>query len=151
MKSMYPTRHRLSRIQKQQGSMLFISVFVIVIMAMLGLTMTNLLATSAESVVYESLGLKAMNAAKSGLEVRISAAFPLASSSAVATCEGAVGDAVAKDLSTVNGLEGCSYSTQCQTDTSSSLIQYYRFSSTGQCIVSDVVVSRTIAVDARTL
>lgn len=131
--------------------MLFISVFVIVVMAMLGLTMTNMLATSAESVVYESLGLKAMNAARTGLEIRVSAAFPLQVSGATPLCEAAPVGAVAMNLNAIDGLQGCSYSTSCQSDNSSSKVTYYRFSSTGQCSVSDVVVSRTVAVDARTL
>lgn len=127
--------------------MLFISVFVIVVMGMLGLTLTNILATSAESVAYEVLGLKALNAARTGLEVKISDAFPLESSSSSPNC----GLSTNVTLSAVSGLEGCSFTAQCQADSSIGGMTYYRFSSTGQCIMSDVIVSRTVAVDARTL
>lgn len=144
MKSISQIRHSLLNRRSERGSMLFISVFVIVVMGMLGLTLTNMLATSAQSVVYESLGLKALNAARTGLEVNLSRTFPLSTSAAL-PCQ------VSESLSNVPGLEGCSYTANCQLDNSSSLINYYRFTSTGQCSVSDVVVSRTVAVDARSL
>lgn len=152
MKYIFPIRRNssckaISGPNRQQGSMLYISVFVIVVMGMLGLTLTNILATSAESVAYEVLGLRALNSAKTGLEVVISDTFPLQTSSSSSNC-GSTGDV---SLNGISGLNGCQYNAECQADSSLGAITYYRFSSTGQCSVSGVVVSRTVAVDARTL
>ncbi len=153
MKYIFPIRRNSNPLvgrqnkHKQQGSMLFISVFVIVVLGMLGLTLTNLLATSAESVAYEVMGLKALNAARSGLEVQISRAFPLESSSSASNCN----TTIDLSLTAVPGLEGCSARAECREDSSLGVITYYRFSSTGECVVSDVIVSRTVAVDARSL
>ncbi len=132
---------------KQQGSMLFISVFVILVMGMLGITLTNILSTSEDSIVYENLGLKALNAARSGLDIKISEAFPLLQGEPEQCDNGPVSVAFVN----VVGLENCSYTAVCQSDNSISGISYFRFSSTGVCSVSDIVVSRTVAVDARKL
>lgn len=134
--------------QKQRGGMLFISVFVIIVLGMLGMTLTSLLATSAETVTYEVLGLRALNAARSGLETQISLAFPLNTLPAQPV--------VCTDNNQIlsgAGFNGCRFEAKCISETSvgSSGITYYRFSSTGTCTSSGVTVNRTVAVDARTL
>lgn len=134
--------------QSQRGGMLFISVFVIIVLGMLGMTLTNLLATSAETITYEVLGLRALNAAKSGLEVQISLAFPLNTSPPQPT--------VCTDNNQTlvgTGFNSCSFNAKCieETGVGSSGITYYRFSSTGTCTSSGITVNRTVAVDARTL
>jgi len=126
--------------------MLFISVFVIVVLGMLGITLTGLLATSAESVTYEVLGLRALNAARSGLEVQVSLAFPLDTSSAPASACGTNNQNLSGE-----GFNGCSFSADCDdVGVGSNGITYFRFSSTGTCTLSGITVNRTVAVDART-
>lgn len=132
---------------KQRGSMLFISVFVIVVLGMLGITLTSLLATSAESVTYEVLGLRALNAARSGLEVQVALAFPLDTSAATPAICGTSTQALSGQ-----GFDGCQFNAQCarEQNVGSNGITYYRFSSTGTCTISGITVNRTVAVDART-
>ena len=127
--------------------MLFISVFVIVVLGMLGITLTGLLATSAESVTYEVLGLRALNAARSGLEVQVALAFPLDTSSAPASACGSNNQNLSGE-----GFNGCSFNAECarEQNVGSNGITYYRFSSTGTCTLSGITVNRTVAVDART-
>ncbi|MCY7295264.1 hypothetical protein [Alteromonas sp. a30] len=153
MKSTFPIRLKCghasvtSAPSNQRGSMLFISVFVIVVLGMLGMTLTNILSTSEDSVVYESLGLRALNAARSGLDIKIADAFPLLSTDSE-QCDSGPSNV---SFNNIAGLEGCSYTAICQSDNSINGINYFRFSSTGVCVISDVVVSRTVAVDARKL
>ena len=72
---------------KQKGSMLVIAVFVIIVFSLLGLTLTKLLASSSDAIIHEVYGQRALNAARSGVEQAISAAFPL--SSGTASCNAA--------------------------------------------------------------
>jgi len=130
----------------QRGSMLVISLFIIVIMAILGLSMIKLLSASAQSVVYEVYGQRALNAARSGMEQSLAAAFPI-SGPGDAQCNTKTED----DFAATAGLNNCSYTSSCQlipvTDRDHSY-RYYRVSSTGTCTAGNVVVSRSVSVDA---
>jgi MSHA biogenesis protein MshP len=124
----------------QQGSMLVIALFVIIVLALLGLTMTRLLSSSSESIIYEVLGQRALNAARSGIECAVAAEFG-------AGCSNPDN----KDLSGVAGLDSCSYSV---TETPPKPITdggrtftYLTFTSTGQCTAGKVKVARFIYVD----
>ncbi len=63
--------------QNQRGSMLVISLFVIVVMGLLVLTLIRLLSASSDTLIYEVYGLRAHQAAKSGLELKLTEVFPL--------------------------------------------------------------------------
>jgi MSHA biogenesis protein MshP len=132
--------------QRQQGSMLVIALFVIVVLAYLGLTVTKLLSASTDNVIYEVLGQRALNAARTGVECRIATTFPIAGAS-----NPYCGTGVIPDLNNVAGLENCQYTASVNektvTDGSKSL-SYFQFSSTGQCAVGNIVVSRTVYIDA---
>lgn len=156
MKSIFKIPHSFTRkksrsMNKQQGNMLFISIFTILILGFLGLSLTSIIASTADSVVYETLGIKALNAARSGLEAKVAEQFPL--SGGTARCDG-TGESPLNSptsFSSVTGFEGCSYSASCESVSGlPSGVEYYRFSSLGQCDFGDVVVSRTVAVDAGT-
>ena len=62
--------------KRQRGSMLVMTLFIIIILAFLGITMVNLLSSSNQSVVYEVLGARAKMAAQSGVQRLLSTAFP---------------------------------------------------------------------------
>ena len=72
-------QHRGQR--KQRGSMLVIALFIIIVLAILGLAMLRMLAASADSVVSEVYGQRALNAARAGVERSIAAAFPVVGAS----------------------------------------------------------------------
>ncbi|MFT4993404.1 MAG: MSHA biogenesis protein MshP [Paraglaciecola sp.] len=140
---------RLNRGQprlEQQGSMLIIALFLIIVMALLGLTLSRLLSASSDAIIYEVYGQRALNAANAGSEAQIALTFPV---SGVASCSTTIGPTI--DFSSVPGLEGCAVSAQC---TQFSVVDggvtltYYKFSSTGTCKAGDVVATRTLQVDA---
>lgn len=130
--------------KKQQGSMLVIALFVIIIMALLGLTMVRLLSASADAVIHEVYGVRALNAAQSSLEISIRQAFP-------ATQDGAsVCTSSSYTFNAIPGLQNCTASATCTliTGFEDETIEYYRFQSTGFCSAGKVTASRTVAVDA---
>lgn len=126
---------------KQRGSMLVIALFVIIVFALLGLTMTRLLSSSSETVIYEVLGQRALNAGRAGIECAVAGEFG-------AGCE----NPVSKAFSDVAGLEKCQYSVikdgpKTITD-GGKTFNYFAFTSTGQCREGKINVTRTVYVDA---
>ena len=136
--------HMIYSINTQRGSMLVISLFIIIIMALLGLTMVRLLTASADAVIHEVYGARALLAAQSALEQTLKDTFPL-------TQDGAsVCGAQSIDFAAVTGLENCSAVSSCSLTTGyvGETIQYYHFQSIGICSAGKVTASRTVAVDA---
>ena len=141
---MYPRRHSQNLAatpSSQHGSMLVIALFVIIVLALLGLTMTRLLSSTSETIIYEVLGQRAINAAKSGIECAVAAKFG-------AGCSNPDN----KELSGVAGLESCSYSvveTPPKTITDGGkTFTYLTFTGTGQCTAGKINVTRFVYVDA---
>ncbi|KXI30113.1 hypothetical protein [Paraglaciecola hydrolytica] len=134
-----------SSFKKQRGSMLVIALFVIVVLAFLGLTLTKLLSGTNDNVIYEVLGQRAHNAARTGIECRLAEAFPIVGATAYCST------ATPPNFDSVKGFENCRYdstaSTKIVKDGSKSL-NYVQFSSTGTCEVGNIVVSRTVYIDA---
>jgi MSHA biogenesis protein MshP len=125
----------------QQGSMLVIALFVIIVLALLGLTMTRLLSSTSETIIHEVMGQRAINAARSGIECAVAAKLGTGCSNP---------DEI--DFSGVPGLENCSYSvteTPPKTITDGGrTFTYLTFTSTGQCTAGKVNVTRFVYVDA---
>lgn len=147
----------LNRLKKQRGSMLVISIFVILVMSLLGLAMTRILSSASEAIVYEVYGLRALNAARTGLERSVAQAFYLVpgDSSCVATIDSET-DFPESDIVPVHpgfnnlaGLQNCKFVATCTSFSNINGQDYFRFRSTGSCTIDNVVVSRTVAVDAR--
>jgi MSHA biogenesis protein MshP len=124
-----------------QGSMLIIALFVIIVLALLGLTMTRLLSSSSETIIYEVLGQRAINAARSGIECAVADEFG-------AGCD----NPAFKDLSGVVGLENCSYrvveATPKTITDGGRTFTYLTFTGTGQCTAGKINVTRIVYVDA---
>lgn len=140
---MYPN----IRPNRQRGSMLIISLFVIIVLALLGVTLTRMLAATSQTTVVEVAGLRALTAAQSGAQVILLQAFPL--NAPIQDCNATF---TSPNLfSNIDGLIGCSYSAACTTETVNKdgvANNYYRFSSVGQCVVGELIVSRQVSLDA---
>jgi|TARA_B110000240_G_scaffold195005_1_gene243708 MSHA biogenesis protein MshP len=142
----WPKDHaNFSRV-KQKGSMLMIALFVIIVFALLGLTLTKLLSSSTDAIIHEVYGQRALNAANAGIEQALSSVFPL--SPGTSSCIAAPALPVAFN-GNIKGLENCSYVAGCQTInvTDNATYTYYRFESTGSCQAGDIRVSRRINID----
>ncbi|NQY87091.1 MAG: pilus assembly PilX N-terminal domain-containing protein [Colwellia sp.] len=131
--------------QYQQGSALIIAVFIIVIMTLLGTALVRMISSSAETVVYEVLGIRAYQAAQSGLQRKLVEVFPL---------EPANGDCKAPvlyDFSAIQGLENCQAINVGCTESVILDVTYYTITSTGRCEVGGVLTTRVLEVKARRL
>ncbi|WP_240485133.1 type II secretory pathway protein [Aestuariibacter salexigens] len=132
---------------RQRGSLLVISLFVLIVGALLGVTMVRLLSASSQSVIYEVTGQRAFNAANSGLQQLLAGSFPVGGSPTV--CNGTITSDAA--FSQIDGLQNCQYEARCSTTellVAGQTRQYVRLSSTGYCAAGSVIVSRTVAADA---
>jgi MSHA biogenesis protein MshP len=129
----------------QRGGMIVISLFVIVVLGLLGLTVTRLLSSSSETIIFEVLGQRAINAARAGIECKIAIKFPITAPSNPYCSE-----ADNKAFNNVPGLENCSYVTTVQETTITDGLKTFlisKFSSTGQCSGGTVIVNRTLYAD----
>jgi len=124
----------------QNGSMLVIALFVIIVLALLGLTMIRLLSSSSEAIVHEVLGQRALNAARAGIECAVANEFG-------SGCN----HAISKTFTGVSGLENCSYNvtpTSKLIEDGSKSFTYLSYSATGQCTAGKINVTRLLFVDA---
>lgn len=152
MKHICATRPSGRRLLKQRGNMLIISIFSIVVLSALGISMARLNASSSSSIVYEVYGLKALNAARSGLDQKFLDVFE-GQTGDLARCDADGSNSslwVEQDFNTTSGLENCRVVALC-TVTVVDGKGYFRFESQGICELEDdgMVVSRTLATDGR--
>ncbi len=134
-------------LQRQQGSMLVIALFVIIVLAMLGATMSKMVIASNMSVVTDLTGLRAKHAANAGLEVLGGMAFPL--DTPIQTCNSTINSNA--DFSAITGFGNCTYTASCNSISvtkNGNQHYFYRFTSEGACQVGDSIVSRTLSVEA---
>lgn len=131
----------------QQGSMLVVALFVMIVVSLLGITLVTTLTSTSQALTYDVAGTRAYQAARSGMEqVKASA---LKQGTEPATCVGSQASPPA--LSSVDGLVNCQYTTQCTTTDVSkdgTAYRYYRFSSRGTCRFGERWASRMVRDDA---
>lgn len=132
--------------QKQTGSALVIAVFIMTVMLLIASSLIKLLESNAEGVAYEVIGTRAFMAARTGAQKQLSEVFPL--NGAASSCPANI---PVIDLSLIEGLETCSASVTCSVSTGIDGVNYYLIESTGSCNAAQVVTSRTIQVEARSL
>lgn len=129
-----------AKISTQRGSMLVIALFVIIVLALLGLTMTRLQSSSSEAIIHEVLGQRALNAARAGIECAVAKQF-----------ENVCDYPETKTFDGVPGLENCSYEvdkTSKNIVDESKTFTYWTFTSTGTCTAGKINVTRNIYIDA---
>jgi MSHA biogenesis protein MshP len=144
---MYPKIIQINN-QHQRGSALVIAVFIIVIMSLLGNALVRMMSSSAETVAYEVLGIRAYQAAQAGLQRKLAEVFPLDPDDSVCT---APNPPVPYDFSAIQGLENCKATSVGCTDSVILNVTYYTITSVGQCEIAGVLTSRKIEVRAKTL
>ncbi len=128
---------------KQRGSALVIAVFIIVVMLAVILSLSRLLLSSSESLVYEVQGSRAFFAAQSGLELALTRVFPL---TGAASCS-----ALSLNFSD-DGLRGCRAEVSCQAlslPAGNVATVLYQLSSTGICQADNFITSRELVLEVR--
>ncbi len=135
--------NNITKTVDQRGSMLVIALFVIIVLGLLGLTMTRLLSASSETIIHEVLGQRALNAARAGINCAV--AKQLGS--------GCINPPVDTFIFVgVPGLENCTYQYEIGTPKTiqdgNKDFKYWTFNSKGQCRVGNTNVTRNVYVDA---
>lgn len=141
------TTSRYGSPARQGGSMIVMALFAIIVLALLAATLINMINTSSNSVLYEVYGVRAKNAAQAGIQELAMASFPLGTGPQL--CNQVI--ASPASFSSISGFQACAFSARCTTEDISfngEDYRYYRFSSTGSCEFNNIVVSRTLSVDA---
>jgi len=143
---------------KQQGSALMLALFIIIVLTLLGGALVKVLSTSSESIAQEVIGTRALMAANSGMQAELQQLFPL---NATSTCPDEPASLDRSYNFSADGLYHCSAETTCSRyfEDSTTSINYYRLTSTGECGSSAIAAdskgvvrsSRTIQVEARSL
>ncbi|MDP2560723.1 type II secretory pathway protein [Psychrobium sp. 1_MG-2023] len=143
---MFPKRsiQHHPRLLKQQGSMLVIALFVIIVLAFLGLAIVQISSDSSRSMVYEVYGARAFNAANSGVERALNEVLGpgVTPSCSLAT--------PSYNMPDITGFSGCSINLTCN---EFSVVEtgytHFRITSEASCSAGEFVVQRSVAVDAR--
>ncbi|MGB1197560.1 MAG: pilus assembly PilX family protein [Thalassotalea sp.] len=142
--------HRINSLARQQGSALVIAVFIIIVMTLLGTALIRMLSTEAEAVAYEVIGTRAFQAAQSGMQWQLQQVFPLNSTGIACPSANSTQDYenIGNDA---KGLQHCMATLSCQSFVHTDGVRYYQLESVGQCEVAEIITSRKLLVDARSL
>ncbi len=139
--------HSASCYRQQQGSMLVIAVFIIVVISLLAASLSRILSSTADSVANEVYSAKAYFSADSGMEYGI---YQVLSNPSFACST--FPDPALESLFVINnevGLENCSVSIECQIielpDTSK---QYYLIS-TGTCDGGKIIAEHKVEAEVK--
>ncbi|MBZ2160572.1 pilus assembly PilX family protein [Alteromonas stellipolaris] len=130
-------------LKRQRGSMLVTALFIMIVLALLGLTLASSLSSTGNKVVADNIGFRAQLATKAGLEHIKATANPAGATPL--SCSGTINSPTS--FGQVRGLEGCAYQASCQT-TSTTIAgvdyYFYRFSSNAQCTASELISTHTL-------
>ncbi|MDX2320634.1 MAG: pilus assembly PilX N-terminal domain-containing protein [Moritella sp.] len=131
---------------QQQGSMLVISLFILVVISLLAASLSRILSSTADSVANEVYSAKAYYASDSGMEYGIYSAlnnsltcveFPLKPLP------------IPFDISGESGLENCSVSIDCQTIGLPNGSKQYYLTSTGTCDGGKIVAEHKVEAEVK--
>ncbi len=153
-----------SYVLKQRGSALLMTLFITIVLILLGGALMRVLSTSSEGIAQEVIGTRAYMAANAAMQAKLQQLFPLNSAS---TCPLAplAPSVTTHDFSTsgmnIDGLYHCSAEASCSWYATHPTTgeKFYRLTSTGKCASSiltsnsknTVVSSRTLQVEAKSL
>ena len=133
-------------VTRQRGMGLPFAIFVIVILSMVGLAITALERSSAESVALEVQSARAFMAAQSGMELGLNRLMP--PGGATANCSHGFFAASPSITFTTAALEGCAATVTCDADVAGGET-YYRLTSAASCGTGPDDASRTIETGIR--
>ncbi|MBZ9613830.1 type II secretory pathway component [Rheinheimera maricola] len=131
--------------KQQRGSALVIAVFVIVVMLALTLSLSRLLISSSETLVYEVQGTRTLLAAQSGLEIALTELFPVPA--VLPNC------ALLTGSYTFTGpaLQGCSATVGCirYSAAAADAVAIFQLNSSADCTAGGFQTRRTVQIEVR--
>lgn len=138
------SRSEPMKCSRQTGLGLPAALFVIVVLALIAVAITELERTSAESFSFNVLSQRAFYAAESGAQVGLNRLFP--PGGAASDCTNAYFGT--SQTYTQGGLNGCSVTVACRADTVGA-DTIFTLTATGQCGTGSDSAIRVIEVRAR--
>lgn len=140
--------------RKQQGAMLVIAIFILVVLGLLGAAFASLFQSSQTSVSYEVLGIRAQGAANAGAEAGLYRILRLAQTcSVMASGSTTPTTDIALTLdATENALTQCSVVVKCgqRAAISGSTYTFYVLSSTATCSAgNNISATRTVRSEVK--
>lgn len=159
MAYLFYSSKKLTFCKKQAGSALLLTLFILIVLILLGSALMRVQSTSSEAIAQEVIGTRAYMAANSAMQAELQKLFPL--NDAAIQCNPTFSYDFSSTGTNTEGLFHCKAKTSCTHfathPTTGEL--FYRLTSTGKCnssaLVSDskdvIVSSRTVQVEARSL
>ena len=139
---------------KQQGAMLVIAIFILVVLGLLGAAFASLFQSSQTSVSYEVLGIRAQAAANAGAEAGLYRILRLAQScNVMATGSTTPTTDIALTLDTTeSALVQCAVAVKCgqRAAISGSTYTFYVLTSTATCSAgNNISATRTVRSEVK--
>jgi MSHA biogenesis protein MshP len=133
--------HRLCRAQSGFG--LPFTIFILVVLATIGLAVTALEQSSAEMVAFDVQSTRAFMAAESGVELGMNRLIPPAA--AASDCSNGFFTATPSVTFSAAGLETCTATVTCRVDSAGG-DDYYSLTSRGSCGTGLDLAERVVVV-----
>lgn len=134
---------------QQQGSMLVIAIFIIVVISLLAASLSRILSSTADSVANEVYSAKAYYASDSGMEFGI---YKVLTSSSLPSSEcatfpnsGSFNFAIGSEV----GLENCQVAISCQIIPIDVNNKQYYLTSTGTCDGGKIVAQHIVEAEVK--
>ncbi|GLS26721.1 PilX N-terminal domain-containing pilus assembly protein [Marinibactrum halimedae] len=142
-------------LRPQQGFLLPLALFIVLILAGLGVTLSRMTQYSNLSVLQEQASLQAFYAAESGAQYAMHRLYfdstaSLTRAAATAECNGIDNGGTGTAISfTATGLRSCTMTVFCTAvNDSANVTTFYNLTSRGNCSFGDILAERTIEVSS---
>lgn len=138
-------------LKQQQGSMLVIALFIIVVISLLAASLSRILSSTADSVANEVYSSKAYYAAESGMEYVIYRVLRTDLECKVFPEPPLILDADNPqfDISSEVGLENCSVVISCQTIPVDATTKQFYLKSTGICDGGKIIAQHHVEAEVK--
>ncbi len=138
---MFPNYQSLKR---QNGSMLLVALFVIIVLGALTISMMQAGSDNTRTTVFEVLGMRALNAANSGVEQALGEVIGVGGSGQCSNVSANM------DLSSIAGLKGCTVILSCsEVNIAATGFIHYTVTGDATCAAGEFVAERSVSVEAR--
>jgi len=137
-------------LKKQQGSMLVIALFVIIVLGFLAYAMIQITDNSNRSTVFEVYGTRALNAANSGADHTLNSILgpggvQVCPNETVPSIQGTV-----EILPNIVSFNGCTLEITCNKfDVMETGLRHFRIRSLASCSAGDFNTQRSVSVEAQ--
>lgn len=139
-----------SSLKQQQGSMLVIALFVIIVLGFLAFAMIQITDNSNRATVFEVYGTRALNAANSGAEHTLNS---ILGPNGVQVCPDETVPSmqdIIEELPDIASFNGCTLDISCSRfDVTETSLRHFRIRSLASCSAGDFNTQRSVSVEAQ--